>query len=78
MPLTSVLAVLGLSRCRVWYCELCVFTTPTENTLTSFAITPACEAHLRCKCKSSDGGTYKVDHNKVIMGVPCAAATGAL
>lgn len=54
------------------------FPLPLKSTLTSFAITPVREAHLRCRCKSSDEGTYKVDHNKVIMGVPCAAATGAL
>lgn len=34
----------------VWNCEWCVFSTPTENSLTSFAITPAREAHLRCRC----------------------------
>lgn len=52
---------------------------PVKTALKPFAIAPVHKAHLRMQlCESTDQGTYKINHNKVIMGVPCAAATGAL
>lgn len=74
----SIIAVLGLAGSILEQTIMDLF-PPVKTALKPFAIAPAHKAHLRMQlCESTDQGTYKVNHNKVIMGVPCAAATGAL